>query len=182
MVRRGWDRIDTGSYRPSDVMAYAAGLVAAREMADDELAGQLQDALDREMQPETVDGATRYEGASTCANLLAAVGRFNRVAGWERSVAEGPEERVLHGPRLEEAPYPQVLVARADTDGAALELVLHPGGEPGRYALGLAGLRAGEHYEVAGATTDALLADELGTAPLVVDLTGRTEIRVTPRP
>ena len=179
LALRGWDKIDTGTYRPSQVTAHAACLVAAREMGDDELAGQLQAAMDDQFEPTTVDGTTRYERASTFANLMATIGRFNRVGGWAQAVAEGPDPRVLIGPHLADAPYPDVLVARADTDGAALDLVLRPGRQPGRFTLGVAGLQPGREYDVTGADAGGI-ADEHGRLTTVVDVEERTEVRVSP--
>ena len=181
IVQRGWDKIDVGNYRPSDVSAHVMCGSAAREMGDDELADALQRAIDDRFDPITVDGATRYEGASTFSNMGALIGRFNRVGGWAQAVAEGPDPRVLVGPWLDDAPYPQVLVALADTDGTDLRLVLRPGAMAGRYEIGVAGLRAGETYDVLGARSPELTASAAGTARLVIDLDGRTEVQVRPR-
>ncbi|MGH9138797.1 MAG: hypothetical protein ACRD0G_17430 [Acidimicrobiales bacterium] len=182
LALRGWDKIDVGSYKPSDVTAHIMCLSAAREMGDETLAGELQAIVDARFQPRTVDGVTRYEAASTFSNLAAVVGRFNRVGGWSQNVAEGPDPRVVKGPYLDDAPYPQVLVARADTDGAALDLVLQPGGRAGRYAIMVRGLHAGSDYQVRGAVDIGAVADVSGAARLEVDVVGRTEVRVAPSP
>lgn len=178
---RGWDRIDVGSYRPSDVSAHIMCMAAAREMGDDELADELQAVIDARFRPTTVDGVARYEDASTFSNMAALVARFNRLGGWAQNVAEGPDPRVLVGPHLAEAAYPDVLVARADTDGTDLDLVLRPGAGPRRTSVGVAGLRPGATYAVDGGTEAAVTADADGRAQVALDLDGRTELRLRPR-
>ena len=182
IAQRGWDKIDVGSYRPSDVSAHVMCLSAAREMGDEELAAALQRAIDDKFEPVTIDGATRYEAASTLSNVSGVIARFNRLGGWAQAVAEGPDPCVLAGPHLADAPYPQVLVARADTDGTALDLVLRPGGQPGRYDLGIAGLHGGRPYLVTGATAERIDASPDGTARVQVDLGARVELQVRPAP
>jgi hypothetical protein len=182
IVQRGWDKMDVGNYRPSDVSAHVMCASAAREMGDDALADALQAVIDEQFDPVTTNGTTRYAAASTFSNVGAMIGRFNRIGGWAQAVAEGPDPRVLVGPWLEEAPYPQVLVALADTDGSNLRLVLRPGAAPGRFEIGFAGLRPAVTYEVDGATTPEVVAGADGTARVTVDLAGRLEVQVRPRP
>ena len=55
-------------------------------------------------------------------------------------VNKGLPEAWKTGPILAEASYPAVIVARAVTDGQALDLVLHAGAEPGPQRLGFARL------------------------------------------
>jgi len=96
-------------------------------------------------------------------------------------VVEGPPSSVLSGPRLADARYPDVLVAKAWSEGDALDLVLHPGAKPGRQTLGIERLRPLARYAVTGARASELVADARGGATLEVDLDGRTELRVAPR-
>jgi len=77
--------------------------------------------------------------------------------------------------------YPEVLVAFADTDGADLRLVLHPGlADVGRQRLGIEQLRPGATYRVSGATVDETVADARGRTTVEVDLVGRREVHLTP--
>lgn len=61
--------------------------------------------------------------------------------GWRRTVAQGPESSVLHGPILAEVAYPQVLVARAFSRGDDLHLVLYPGAGEGLQSIGIERLK-----------------------------------------
>lgn len=81
------------------------------------------------------------------------------------------------GPRLAEVAYPDVQVARAVTDGRALDLVLRPGDGPVRTTLAVDRLVPGRTYTSLGTATDTVTADEHGRALLEVDL-GDREVRL----
>ena len=81
---------------------------------------------------------------------------------------------------LAEAAYPDVLVARAVSDGEALELVLRPGGAAGRTTIALERLVPGRDYGVDGALAGTVSADDSGRALLDIDLAGRHEVHVGP--
>ncbi len=106
--------------------------------------------------------------------------RFGRRGGFHDLVNRGPDPTHLDGPRLAEVPYPDVLVARAASDGTALELVLRPGAGGGRCSLQLDGLRSGARYRARGAVAPSFDADESGRAVVQVDLSDRLEVRVAP--
>ena len=99
-----------------------------------------------------------------------------RTGDFRRSFAEGPPKCCLAGPVLEEASYPDVLVARAYSDGTGPELVLHPGRGNGDQQIGIARLQPGARYHVAGATVGDVTASAQGTAELTISLNGRTEV------
>lgn len=178
---RGWDKLDVGNYKRSDVSPHAIVMAAAREMGDDEVCTALQAAVDERFEPTIVDGARRYAKASTQANAMLLLGRFSRAGGFRDLVNGRPGATGAgDGPVLAEAPYPDVLVAKATHDGAALDLVLRPGGAGGRCDLVLERLRPGASYAVRGAVDDALVADADGRARLAVDLDERIEVSVSP--
>ena len=84
------------------------------------------------------------------------------------------------GPVIAQAAYPDVLVARAVTDGRALDLVLRPGTEGGRTALGLKRLAPRHTYAVIGGVDETVTADDNGCAIVTVDLEDRLELAVRP--
>ncbi len=176
---RGWDKLDVGNYKRSDVSPHAIVLAAAREMGDDEVCASLQAAVDERFEPQVVEGARRYAKASTQANAMLLLGRFSRAGGYRDLVTTRPASAIA-GPVLAEAPYPDVLVAKATNDGAALDLVLRSGGSGGRSVLALERLRPGARYPVAGAVADSLQADADGRARFEVDVADRVEVRVAP--
>jgi len=84
------------------------------------------------------------------------------------------------GPVLAQAAYPDVLVARAVTDGTALDLTLRPGNGGGRTVLGVERLVPRQGYFVTGAVDDTVTADDDGAALVTVDLDDRREVFLRP--
>ncbi len=180
---RGWDKIDTGNYKFVPATALAAISWAAKEMGDVELAERLLDDAEATLYPVVEGGVKRYRRASTLSNaaLLGAVaaGPFTH----RRRVAQGMPQAWQIGPVLDECSYPEVLVARAVSDGHDLRLVLRAGGSgpSGRQSISIADLLPEQRYDVRGATTDELVAGRDGRAALDIDLDDRVEIVITPR-
>jgi hypothetical protein len=99
---------------------------------------------------------------------------------WRNTVIVPTPESARSGPILDEVAYPDVLVARAISNGDDLHLVLRPGRESSTEVLQLARLQPARRYRVSGAITDAIIADADGRAELSVVLNGRSEVRVQP--
>ncbi|MGH3556163.1 MAG: hypothetical protein ACRDTK_01330 [Mycobacterium sp.] len=177
---RGWDAIDTGNYRRTDLGAFAPVMWAAAEMGDTELYDRLAAALDRRQPPAETDGTRWYSELSTNMNAMLAIARFNPPGGHRALIAEGPGGAVLSGPLLTGVSYPQVLVASAHTDGNDLRLVLRPGAGRARVELGVERLIPRGRYRVQGALDDELTADDRGRLAIPVDLAGRTEVALVP--
>jgi len=127
-------------------------------------------------------GAMRPEGVSNLTGALAALARFGTGHALRGLVRGSLPSAWREGPLLAEAAYPDVLVARAESDGGSLHLVLRPGGGSRRTTLGLARLRPGAAYRVTGGVCDQVTADEAGRALLEVELVGRTEVHVIGAP
>lgn len=175
-------RLDPGNYKLGrDTFTLAVTTMAAREIGDEETALAAEATLAEREQVERRHGAERVADASGLANSYLNLGRFGRRSGLRDLVAFGPPLEWREGPVLEQAAYPDVLVARAVSDGAALDLVLVPGNGAVRTRLGLGQLRPGASYDVAGARERFLTADAAGRAAVEVDLGGRLEVSITPR-
>lgn len=176
------NRCDSGSYafgKPTFGQILLA--MAAREIGDEDVATSVLDHLDATVTIERSGGLARYEGVSTQGNLYALMARFGRRSGLRDLVGHGLPESWRTGPRLADVAYPEVLVARAVTDGHRLDCVLHPGAGPRRTAVVVDRLVPGRRYATSGATTATARADDDdGTLVLEVDLEGRTEIAVVP--
>lgn len=175
------DTIDPGNYRKGKMFAYAAVAICGREFGDDDLAEAAIRSMDEDCGRRMEDGVLSYDEASCLANVWAVEGRIMGNGDFRRSFVEGPPESAFTGPLLDEASYPEVLVAKATSSGDDLDLVLYPGRGDGPQTLGLARLRAGQRYRVEGSATSAdITADGAGNAKLDVDLAGRTALRITP--
>ncbi|GAA5164529.1 hypothetical protein GCM10023321_53110 [Pseudonocardia eucalypti] len=175
------DRLDPGDYTVGrDNFGLGATVMAAREVGDEEYASAAQRTLDQREEVEEANGARRYRHSSPLTNLYSVLGRFGRRDGLRDLVAHDLPTGWRAGPRLAEAAYPDVLVARAVTDGAALDLVLRPGAGPVRTTLAVDRLRPNTGYVLDGATTAAVTSDDTGRALFDVDLGDRLEVRLRP--
>jgi len=159
---------------------YATFMNGAREFGDNEIAEAAQRSLDQDCGPRDDGGVRRYTLASNLSNAFALRARLVRRDDFRTAVTTGPPAAVFRGPLLAEAAYPDVLVARAHSDGELLDLVLYPGVQPGVRRLGLERLRPGASYTLNGAVESLVRADDTGAARIDVDLQGRTAVRVMP--
>ncbi|MGE0387415.1 MAG: hypothetical protein AB7Q97_22025 [Gammaproteobacteria bacterium] len=172
LVDWGWDTWDATNlyvqpmaYRPQiELRPVALMLNAAVEMGDEEV----------------VAGLTQYIDAKFGPGVSMAIALGRRKGGWRSMIVDGLPEALRQGPRLAQADYPDVLVARAISDGRDLHLVLYPGAGDRRVRLGLDQLVPGKSYRVQGALAPDIVADPLGCAGVVVDLHGRSEVRILP--
>ena len=176
----GWDVIDTGNYKRSNVSALMWLLAAAVELGDTEIADGVTQLLEAQGQPVVEHGVKRYAAASAQTNLGLVLGATGRPHAHYDRVNRGLPTEWATGPILSGATYPDVLVARAVTDGTALDLVLRPGAAVSRQRLQVTRLRPNATYQVAGAVDNTVTADRSGSAVLDVDLTGRVQVTVTP--
>lgn len=172
-----WNRTDPGNYGiNTDRFTRALMAANAREYGADATADAMVASLDNRVVEQ--EGAQRYKGLSVWGNLYLALARFGREDSFRGLVNDGFPDAWRTGPRLAEVAYPDVLVARAVTDGAGLDLVLRPGAGGGRTTIAVERLTPGRRYVVTGALVPVVDADGDGRAGLEIDLLGRTEIRV----
>lgn len=167
---------DFGNYRQGWAGVYATILNAAHEFGDEEIAAAAQRSLDRESGRRDDGGILRYTQASNLSNTFAARARIVRRDDFRNAVTRGPSTST--GPILAEAKYPDVLVARAHSLGDDLELVLYPGAHAGLQKVRIERLRPNAQYTLTGASEAVCRADETGAASIVVDLRGRTPVRI----
>lgn len=182
LAARDWRRafwpIDVGNYGFSRASSYAASAAAAVELGDGETATALLGRLEDECASRTIDGVTHRERASLWAHALELLARLGRKDGLRAMVARATTECPV-GPRLIDAPYPDVLIARATSDGSSLDLVLHPGSTAISAPITIAGLRPNHRYRT-GPGDAPFLSNEAGQAQLSVPLHERTVLSVAP--
>jgi hypothetical protein len=176
------ESLDFGNYKivKGDSFTRTSAMVAAREMGDDAVADALDESVEERYKTVWRNGARRHDGLSNWSNAMYTMSLLNREDGLRDLINGVVPSHWRTGPVLAEAGYPDVLVARAVTDGTALDLVLQPGDGPKRTNLGIARLVAGREYRVAGATSDTVTADSSGRALVEIDIDGRLEVRLTP--
>lgn len=174
------ERIDVGNYMRGDAPTRAITMMVAKEFGDDEVVDGLERSIDKRHEIIRSNGARKYKGVSMTANATFALAKFTRRGGMRDLIGGNIPQQWKTGPILAEAAYPDVLVARAVTDGSALDLVLRPGNGAVRSTLKLGRLNPGRAYRVTGAAATELTADAEGTALVDVELNGRTPVHLAP--
>jgi hypothetical protein len=168
--------------RPAAHSAVLAGLHrAAREHGDIEAAAAARDALEQ-LYPATFTGGvlSHDRAAAELTVRLAADGLLFRGA-WRATICLPPRRSAHAGPLLDTDAYPAVLVAKAASSGADLELVLYPGAGSGVRDLPLSRLRPGRRYTVTAPDgSREIVAGADGSAVVAVHLDGRTPVAVRP--
>lgn len=165
--------------RSSARYSESAGNVGCK-MGDDEVAqgvsAHIRSETGFERSPE---GAHRLAGVSTWVNCAYAFSQFVGRDSLQGLITGRVPEAWRTGPTLDEAAYPDVLVAKALSDSTGLELVLRPGAGAVRTPLRLGRLRPRASYLVDGGVESEIVADDAGSAIVTVELADRHEVRVT---
>ena len=178
---KAYDRVDIGNYKKSEAGVYGQFLIYAREQGDYEVAEGIQRSIDNKFGKIEENGVISYTDASNMNNGVAVTARLTRRNDICKMVLEGPPQGAMKGPLLVGAHYPDVLVAKAFSDGNDLQLVLYPGTENTEQTLELSRLKPATGYSVnAGDNRYNIEADEQGMAKIDVSLSGRTEIMIEP--
>ena len=171
--------LDAGNYRFNTAYALGALGMAAQELGDEEAVAAVSHEI-AALETSRIGDVLSYPGCSTWSHAFMLKMRIGRANGLTDLVNEGPPDSWRSGPIIDELSYPDVLPARAVSDGRALHAVLHPGIGAGRFNIGLAQLIPGQTYRLDGCVESQITADAAGRAQIVVELDGRREIRVAP--
>lgn len=137
-------------------------LWAAQEMGDDPIIAATRLTIDQRYGDGMADSMT-WSHRNTMRDMI----------------NTGLPEAWKTGPILAEAKYPDVIVTRAVTDGLALNLVLHPGGEGGTSKLILDRLVPGRSYRHVQSDTRFTAGND-GRHDLSIELRGRIELDIVP--
>jgi hypothetical protein len=176
-----WRRLfwpaDIGNYGLSRATSYTATAAAAAEIGDMEIAAECLQRLEMECPSHLNDGVIHRERASLWAHALEIAARATRKNGWRDLVVR---PRTDGGPRLARASYPDVLIARAESEGHKLHLVLYPGRSDGAQMIGLSGLMPEQRYLTGHESEPVLTVDHAGHATLRVVLRSRTALTIEP--
>lgn len=171
----------TGAKTNAETLAAAMHL--AHTVGDEAWHATLWDAAVEQLhftgQP-TNPGVASFEAASVHANGMLGLGGLSRPLAFNDMLTKPRPTAWDNGPQLVEAPHPEVLVAKAVSDGHGLDLVLQPGIADGRVGLSLDCLRPFGRYVIHGAVESHLTADGHGRAELTADIMGRTTIELRP--
>lgn len=161
----------------------AAAMMLAHAVGEDGWHAELWKTAVEQLQftaPDIGRTMAKFDAASVHANGMLGFGGMSRPGAFSDMLTEPRPKQWQDGPRLVDAPHPDVLVAKAVTDGHGLDLVIHPGRTDQRVGLDLDRLRPNQRYLAHGAVEALLEADVNGTARVIVDVAARTHIQLRP--
>lgn len=170
--------VDVGDYSINPCLNLALVALAAREQGDEQIA----EAALREAEvarPRRDGAALALDDVSCATNVMLATARWARRNDWRHLINRGPQTDALKGPLLTDCRYPDVLVARAFSDGRNLELVLYNGADAGLQSLAIERLQPGAEYHRSD-SSEILRADSNGRAVVQLHLDGRTALTLEP--
>ena len=173
--------LDPGNYRFNTAYALGALGMAAAELGD----AAALDAVRREVDalPRLhAGGVLSHPGCSIWTHAFLLKMRLGRANAVAELVNEGMPEPWRDGPVIADARYPDLLVARAVSDGAALDAVCYPGRGGGVTELVVGQLRPGQRYQLRGAREAEGTADDRGRLSVSLALDGRHELQISPAP
>ncbi len=174
---------DWGSRTATNAESLAGAMLLAQEIGEPDWHAELwRAAVDQLGFGESGNrpGVRDFHAASVHANGMLGLAGLGRPFAFTDMLSTPRPAGWSAGPHIRDVPHPDVVVARAVTDGAALDAVLWPGLRPGRFALALDRLQPGRIYTAHGANDRQVRADDRGTARVVVDLHDRTTIELRP--
>ncbi|RKK13062.1 hypothetical protein BFJ66_g4050 [Fusarium oxysporum f. sp. cepae] len=127
----------------------------------------------------TQTGFIRNKGLSATTQVIALMARLVEQRCLANATLHGHSKVALSGSILEEAPFPEVLVAKAySTDRKKLDLVVYNGKETGVFQLGFESLIPGQQYSVSSGGSVA--ANGAGNAFIDAEINGRIQIVLQP--
>jgi hypothetical protein len=125
-------------------------------------------------------GVLSHARGSNLANATLIAGWLGRRNALQDLYTRPMAPEILRGPVLADARYPDVLVARAVSEGTGLDLVLYGTPDNTAHDLGLARLQPGMDYCVTERPGLRFTADSTGHASITVNLSGRTVLTIRP--
>ncbi|KAF5248157.1 hypothetical protein FANTH_6087 [Fusarium anthophilum] len=178
---KGADKMDPGNYRAGEGPLRAFIAATAAEFGDEKIRKEALEQLGNVYFPgeATKTGSLRNKGLSATTQVIALMARLVKQRDLANATLHGPSKEALSGPVLEEAPFPEVLVAKAySEDGKKLDLVVYNGKEAGVFKLGFERLIPGQQYSVS--TGGSVTANGAGKAFVDAKINGRTQIILQP--
>ncbi|MFQ6395048.1 hypothetical protein ACLMAJ_16480 [Nocardia sp. KC 131] len=174
---------DWGSRAKSNAESLAAAMLLAQECGESEWHQRLwREAVEQLCftEDERQSGVSRFESASVHANGMLGFGALGRPYVLADMMSRPRPEAWNNGPRIVDVPHPEVIVAKAVSDGHGLEAVFYPGKEPGRFTVLLDQLLPRRDYLILGAVIPVASADEHGRMSVTIDLPGRSTFQLRP--
>lgn len=179
-VIEGSALLDPGNYKMTGAWSAAYMACIAADFGDVTIRNACFDYANENLKPKLENGVFSYEKASNFSNAMFAQAIICQKGDWTNTITKGPVKSALTGPILVGLTYPDVLVARAFSDGQDLDIVLRPGlKEQGKFNIGFERLVPNANYSIQQ-TNQQFVADQDGRATIEVELSGRTPLHIVP--
>ena len=178
LKHRPWEKVmNMFTRRPDPSLQIALLQITAVEYGDTELVEGLRKAEKIYLSKSKEPGSFKFKDVNPLTMAYYAFSRISKKGYWSDVILRGMPETAFTGPVLSECGYPDVVPAKAASNGDDLDLVLYNGSEPGKQRIVLERLKPAARYSVnAGEQTFTSGAD--GKAELDVYLDGRTEVKI----
>ncbi|MFI6368139.1 hypothetical protein ACIBG0_36000 [Nocardia sp. NPDC050630] len=176
---------DWGSQAATNAESFAAAMLLAQECGESDWCAELWTAATEQLrfgEDARQPGVWSFDAASLHANGMLGLGGLGRTYALTDMMSRPRPPQWDAGPRIFDMPHPNILVAKAVSDGYGLDAVLHPGLGPGRFALVLDQLTPRGQYLIHGAVEREVTADAAGKARIAIELRTRSTIAVRPVP
>jgi hypothetical protein len=178
MKETPWEKVvDIGTHVYSPGLLISLLEVTALEFGDYEMANALIEAEKAYLLISKK--RFKYKDVSVCGMANLAAARWNRKNDWYDTILKGPPPAAYTGPLLGSCSYPDVLVAKAHSHGADLELVLYNGTEKQTQNLIINRLQPHKKYRLRE-TGAEFISDSSGKAALSCAINGRTALTIVP--
>jgi hypothetical protein len=178
MKEKPWEKVvDMGTHVFSPGLLISLLELTALEFGDYEMANALVAAEKKYLTMSKK--RFKYKDVSVCGMANLAAARWNRKNDWYDTILKGPPPTAYTGPLLDSCAYPDVLVAKACSNGENLELVLYNGTENQKADIIITRLKKDTKYCIKETGTE-FISDSSGKAVLSCTINGRTALTVVP--
>lgn len=173
-----WDKVmNMFSRKPDPSLQIALLEMVAAEYGDTELVEGLRKAETMYLARSKEPGSFRFKNVNSQIMGYFAFARLCKKNYWSDVILRGMPETAFTGPVLSECAYPDVIPAKAASNGDDLDLVLYNGAEPGDFRIKIERLQPDTVYKINGGER-TFTADSDGQAELYVRLDGRTGLYI----
>ncbi|MCL2125129.1 MAG: hypothetical protein FWH33_03980 [Oscillospiraceae bacterium] len=178
LKRKPWDKIINMFTRKPDASLQIALLeMTAAEYGDTELVAGLRKAEEMNLARSKEPGSFKYKDVNSLTMAYYAFSRLCKKGYWSDVILRGMPETAFTGPLLSDCAYPDVIPAKAASNGADLDLVLYNGAEPGEKPITVERLKPSTVYTINNGKAE-FTSDADGRAELLVNVDGRTEVMI----
>jgi hypothetical protein len=176
--RTPWDKmLDMFTFTPNPSLQIATLAMTAAEYGDTEVVDALRKVEEQYMSRSKEPNTFKFQNTNSLTAAYLAFSRLCKKNYWSDVILRGMPETAKSGPILTDCVYPDVVPAKACSNGEDLELVLYSGKGAGDYPIKVERLTPGAAYALNG--EQRFNADSGGTATLTIHISGRTPVHIT---